>query len=247
VGALENVINIREGIADLDIDLSEQYVLPCLPKAGSCNGGNSWKAFKYIQSNTSDGNYCNGTIPEECFPYQGVDTIPYDEKSENWGDYLIPILDFGNIDTSQRALVKSAIKQKGPVAAFMYINYTNLNFCNWFLTHHSSNDYFPYEPVLTTNPGVVIVWWKDDSSIGKGGYWICKNNWGPIVGYDGFFNLEYESLAIEKYPMLWVDYDPGSYDWHPVPKAYGSYYGLINQPIQFKGNASGEHPPFTWL
>ena len=37
-GALESIINIREWRADLDIDLSEQYVLSCLPQAGSCYG-----------------------------------------------------------------------------------------------------------------------------------------------------------------------------------------------------------------
>ena len=73
-GALESVINIREGIADLDIDLSEQYVFSCLPRAGSCNGGVASLVFRYIQSNTSIGNYCNGTIPEVCFPYQANDT-----------------------------------------------------------------------------------------------------------------------------------------------------------------------------
>ncbi len=46
--------------------------------------------------------------------------------------------------------------------------------------------------------------------------------------------------------FVWVNYDPASYDWHPLPKANGPYYSLINTTVQFKGNASGEHPPFTW-
>ena len=246
LGALESVINIREGIADLDLDLSEQYVLSCLPAAGSCRGGDPWLAFKYIRDNTSKGNNCNGTILEACFPYQANDTVPCDEKSENWEDYLIPILSYGTIlnPQAQRELVKSTIMQKGPIVALMLYND---NISLWVYTHHSPDEYFPYEFANKINHAIVIVGWKDDSSIGKGGYWICKNSFGTLSSYNGFFNIEYESLAMERYQMVWVDYDPGSYDWHPVPKAYGPYYGLINQPLQFTGDASGEHPPFTWL
>ena len=247
LGALESVINIREGIADLDIDLSEQYILSCLPKAGSCSGGNSWDALRLIRSNQSDGNYCNGVIPEICFPYQAIDTVPCSEKCANWQDYLVPLLNYGMIDPTQRELVKSTIMQKGPVLADMYINFSNFNFIDWQWTHHSPDDYFPYEYEKTINHGIIIVGWKDDSSIGKGGYWICKNSWGTFTGYNGFINLEYETLGTTTAPMIWVDYDPSSYDWHPTPKAYGPYYGLTNQPVQFQGSASGEHPPFTWL
>ena len=123
----------------------------------------------------------------------------------------------------------------------------DITYNNWLLTHHSPDDYLPYESSSSNNHAILIVGWKDDSSIGKGGYWICKDSWGRIFGYDGFFNIEYESRGIEINPMVWVDYEPDSYDWHPVPKAYGPYYGLTSQPLQFKGNASGEHPPFTWL
>lgn len=246
-GALESVINIGEDIADLDPDLSEQYVLSCLPRAGSCNGGDPYLVFRYIQSNTSAGNFCNGTIPEICFPYQADDTIPCDAKSENWDDYLIPILSYGYIAPSQRETVKSTIIEKGPIVASLMVNRSSMNFDNWIFTHHSADAYVPYMLETTANHLVVIVGWKDDVSIGKGGYWICKNSWGPNWGYNGFFNIEYESLAIERYPMIWVDYDPESYNWQPTPKAFGPYYGLINQPVHFQGNASGEHPPFIWI
>jgi PKD repeat protein len=134
--------------------------------------------------------------------------------------------------------------QKGPLVSYVF---TDTTYNNWLLTHHSPDDYLPYELSSSINHVILIVGWKDDSSIGKGGYWICKNSWGTIFGYDGFFNIEYESHGIDISPMTWVDYEPDSYNWHPVPKAYGPYYGLTSQPLQFKGNASGEHPPFTWL
>jgi hypothetical protein len=124
-----------------------------------------------------------------------------------------------------------------------------LNFSMWGWTHHDIDDYCPYEERYGTNHIIIIVGWKDDPSIGKGGYWICKNSWGENFGYNGFFNIEYESNAIGLMGG-WVDYDPESYDWHPIPKKngpyYGNYYGLINEPVEFHGDASGEHPPFTY-
>ena len=90
--------------------------------------------------------------------------------------------------------------QKGPVVAHMMVNRSSMSFDKWIITHHSPDDYFPYEFETKISHVVIIVGWKDDSSIGKGGYWICKNSWGPNWGYNGFFNIEYESLAIERYP-----------------------------------------------
>ena len=48
IGTFESIINIREECAILDPDLSEQYVLSCLPKAGSCWGGSTYHALLYI-------------------------------------------------------------------------------------------------------------------------------------------------------------------------------------------------------
>jgi C1A family cysteine protease len=242
LGSLESVINIREGIADLDIDLSEQYVLSCLTHGG-CSGGLSWTVFDRIYRNDSTGNNCNGIIPEICFPYQADDTIPCESKSDNWGNYLIPIEYYEMALYLDNNEIKSKIMQYGPIStAIFYVK----NFEKWVLTNHNPDDYYPYdESTSGVGHNLLIVGWKDDPSIGKGGYWIIKNSWGTVCGYNGFFNMEYGSLNIGG-QTHWVDYDPSSYDWHPVPKAHGPYFGLVNEPVPFKGDASGEHPPFTY-
>jgi len=250
IGALESTINILEGNADLDPDLSEQYVLSCLPRAGSCNGGYPHTVFKYILDNSSYGNDCNGIIPEFCMPYEADDDVPCENKYENWKDYLVPIVDYHTVSTknpeTREEIIKSQIMQGGPVATYMCS--TN-DFKVWSLTHHNSDDYFPYEnkSLNNINHAVIIVGWKDDLSIPNGGYWICKNSHGTIYGYDGFFNIEYESLCIDSYQICWVDYNPEDYTWHPVFKIDGPFYGLTNQPVQFSAVVNSENPPYSFL
>jgi C1A family cysteine protease len=243
LGALESIINIGEGMADLNPDLSEQYVLSCLPRSGSCDGGNSYLAYRYINRTDDKGNNCNGVVLESCMPYKADDTIPCDDKCENWMDYLIPITDYGMIPISNLELIKTTIMENGPIAGYMF---ANENFTVWGYTNHDPDDFFPYEEIRATNHVIVMVGWKDDPSIGKGGYWICKNSWGPNFGYNGFFNLEYESLGIMRSSMDWASYNPNDYDWGPTPRVNGPYYGLVNEPVEFQGETGGEHPPFTY-
>lgn len=250
LGALESIIQIRENCADLSLDLSEQYVLSCLSHAGSCNGGRAYSAYRYIQRNTSTGNYCNGIVPEFCFPYQANDTVDCADKCNNWEDFLIPISDCGSwsSDGSPEDIkkMKTQILTSGPLVATMYATYYphgENNLEEWGWEHHDPSDYYPYPgPIAGANHQVVIVGWKDDPLIGHGGYWIVKNSFSEEWGYDGFFNIEYGSLNIDSVGIDWVDYDPKSYDnWIPVANVNGTYHGDINEEILFDGRASIDH------
>jgi len=249
MGALESVIQIREGCAALRLDLSEQYVLSCLHLAGSCQGGNALSAYKYILSNRSSGNYCNGIIPEFCFPYQVKDGVPCANASPDWKDFLIPISTYGhwypNASVEGRNEIKTQIMESGPVVVSMLFtiwNHGPNNLEEWGYTHHNPADYYPYPgPVESTNHQVVIVGWKDDSSITNGGYWIVKNSLSKEWGYDGYFNLEYGSLNIDTH-VIWVDYNQENFsNWVPVPQTNGPYQGAVNQEIIFNGSLSLDH------
>ncbi len=264
LGALESVINIQEGRADLDVDLSEQYVLSCLPRAGDCFYG-SWpyKAYFYIMSDKSSGNNCNGIIPESCFPYRGIDVEGYDifgrnhdpvlcdEKCENWEDYLIPISDFGiwypDGSPEDRDAIKTQIMQSGPVATYMMVTFYihgKDNFDNWGFEHQEPEEYFSSSDKFEyCNHCVIIVGWKDDPSIGNGGYWICKNSdGGEEWGYDGFFNIEYGCLNIDSYEIDSVVYNPNvSVNWEPVADAGENIYGDIGEELIFDGTGSFDH------
>jgi C1A family cysteine protease len=251
LGALESIIQIREGCPALQLDLSEQYVLSCLSMAGSCEkGGSAYYAYYYIKATTAPGNYCNGIIPEFCFPYQMNSHVPCANASPNWRDFLMPITSFGYWITDgsveDRNAIKTQIMESGPVAAAMLFTYNihgPYNLADWGYTHHNPMDYYPYPGSIPgTNHLVVLVGWKDDTAITNGGYWIVKNSISEEWGYDGFFNIEYGSLHIDHSSITWVDYNPANYsNWVPVARTNGPYQGSVNQPITFNGSTSIDH------
>jgi len=241
MGAIESVINIQEGLNDVDIDLSEQYLLSCIPDAGSCNGGRTASPFGFIINASQDGNSLNGVIFEECLPYEADDSIPCSQKADNWLDTLVPLSGFGevwfesnNVDAVD--LMKSKIYQNGPIYALMLVDNSFRYFGAFF---HRSTDYFPYKSFdsVFLNHAVLIVGWKDDSDIRNGGYWICKNSWDTNWGYDGFFNIEYGSMNLQYY-IAWPEYDPDSFDCPPVADAGGFLQGTVDEQLVFDGSCS---------
>jgi len=250
IGALESIIQIQEECATLGLDLSEQYVLSCLSSAGSCKGGGAYSAYRLIKSNKSAGNYCNGIIPEFCFPYKINDDVPCANASPDWKEFLIPISTYkfwqpdGSVE--DRNAIKTQILESGPVVSSMLFtiwNHGPNNIEEWGYTHHNPTDYYPYPgPVQGTNHQVVIVGWKDDSSITNGGYWIVKNSLSQEWGYNGFFNIEYGSLDIDKAEIDSVDYNPANYsNWVPIAQINGLTQGQANQEMMFNGNGSFDH------
>lgn len=250
IGTLESIIKIRENNTNINPDLSEQYVLSCLPAAANhfakgCNGGQPVNAFKCILSKEAGGNFCNGIIREECFPYQASHNIDCSEKCEKWEDYLVPISNYGSFNNmgvlqnteESRTLIKNALYQHGAVSAYMDVT---LSFILWGNINHDSEDYHPYVERMFNNRlnhGIIIVGWKNDPSIGKGGYWICKNSWGENWGYDGFYNIEY-GTHFTGVIIDWVDYNKTDFYWPPLAK-FGDFYSAnVNEPILFDASES---------
>ena len=224
MGALEGVIKVREDRTDINPNLAEQYVLSCLPDAAltygeGCSGGMAYMAYKLMMETTPEGNNYNGALFESYFPYQASDEIPCSNKRNGWEEKLVPILDCGQISIGQdspenRERIKTIIMEKGPVAAYMYVPLNPDVFHIWGFNNNNPTDYYPYRglDIEVLNHEIVMLGWKDDSSVGNGGYWICKNSWGTDWGYQGFYNIEYGALGTGTY-IDWVDYDPNSFDW----------------------------------
>lgn len=243
VSALESIINIQEGTADLDPDLSEQYILSCLPKSGNCTGGSPYLAFQYIKSSSPEGNGINGIIPENCFPYQANDLVPCNQKCTNWQEELIPIESYGywipNDSFMDKERIKTQVMNEGPVVA--HIMATD-DFKEWGWNNHKEESYYAYPDYVSgSNHCIIIIGWKDETSIPQGGYWICKNSWGTYWGYEGFFNIEYGALNVDTTRIDWVKYDSSSFDWEPIAITSGPYQGGIDKDILFDGSDS--HDP----
>ena len=136
IGIIESVIKIKENYTGFNPDLSEQYILSCLPNAGNCKGSCDFLMYELIIDTGPDGNNCNGVVIESCFPYVGrdaegysnrfiesnLDPVPCSNKSDDWENYLVPLKTWGymkiNDTDDERDLIKQLIMDKGPIVSF---------------------------------------------------------------------------------------------------------------------------------
>jgi len=258
-GVIESVIKIREGDPNLNLDLSEQYMLSC--SSGSCKGWYTDKAAKWMKN--------NGVIPEECFPYMADDSIPCSSKCDNWEQQRIPVKDYNyinglnlNIDKPLDT-IKSLLIQKGPITSQLLV-------CNDF-SNYDEGVYICQGEVPGyddfTKHIVVIVGYKEVNHPDYDGYFICKNSWGEKWGEDGWFNVAYyndgkfrsnyfkarriNKLYVEAfvgYNVISLDYEAGSISSLIVDAQNNvKTYEKTNIPISFSGVVAGGVSPYTFL
>ena len=216
IGAMEAAINIAKGDPNFDKDLSEQYVLSCLPAADSCSGGWASEVIRLIKDTDPSGNNINGCPLESCMPYQSDDTIPCDNKCENWDYYTVPpqddnilwqVKDFGvttiaEDDPNGWNLLKNWCLIHGPIIVDIY---ASSSWINYWSSHHSPDDVYQLDDSGTTNYAQLLCGWVDDPSVVNGGYWILKNSWGTSWGYSGFSNIAYGCNSLGTRDVAWVE------------------------------------------
>jgi PKD repeat protein len=269
ISTMEAAINIASGYPDTDIDLSEQYILSCLPYGGSCSGGWTDDCFEsIISTDPTIGNGINGVCLESCMPYQANDWLPCDDKCPDWDVYSAPpeetdILwqmeswganhNLENDDPNDRDIVKGYIMDYGPLSASMYATSA---FSSYWDTHHNPDDWYYEEDYPYTNHAVLLLGWKDDASVTNGGYWILKNSWGTSWGYDGFFNVAYGGLKIGEIVRWCITPEWGEEEQGPgpIPPVYNVFAGFSYGPsyprpgdtVQFNDESQGFVTLWEW-
>jgi C1A family cysteine protease len=179
VGAFESLIRIATDDANLNIDLSEQFVLSC--SDGGCDGWYTFAACQFLID--------TGTPDEACMFYQEDDTIPCSDACADWSDRASQLSgwawvtnDIADVDTIKASLLENPL----PTSMAVYTDFFS----------YSDGVYEYVEGILEGYHAVVIVGWDDNPSDGGGGCWIVKNSWDTTWGEQGFFRIRWGEVEI---------------------------------------------------
>jgi hypothetical protein len=257
IGCLEAMINIAYINPNVDMDLSEQYMVSCVTSCSGCNGGNAYYCYKYMKDDT----YPNdGALPESCFPYtSGSGSVPpCSSKCSDWINKLVKkITNYGISSGSSQ--IKSRLS-KGPVC----------------LSFQVYDDFYDYTGGIYQHVYGSFVGWHQVVCVGysdSGGYWICKNSWGSGWGESGWFKIKFGECSIES-EMIYCDFlvnnlppnipsnpNPGNHatgidsnadlswscsDPNGDPLTYDVYFGTSsNPPLVKSGHTTTTYDPGT--
>jgi len=196
IAALETVYNMEKGNPNIDIDLSEQFLISCSnPLLGTfgCCGGSFNVGLSLLRS--------IGTINESCFEYQAVDYRGRDAddcffkksnepvkcryKCKDWINQIIRVKDYNYPDF--RRGMKNAICTYGPLTAHMDV-YEDFHEYKEGIYKHKTGNYIGGHLIT-------IVGYNDTEK-----YWICKNSWDTDWGENGWFKIAYGECDIESIP-----------------------------------------------
>jgi putative hemolysin len=196
VGAVEASLNIFNNDPNLDLDLSEEYLVSDCSWAGTCCGGWHASALDFIEDNGIpdeacleyvDGNGCScwGTgVCTNCnYSTNGAcSNRTCSDRCPDWENRLATIDTYYYIppDITQ---IKQALIDRGPqsVGLGMVGSFDGANI------YRCEND-------QSINHSTVITGYDDD-----GGYWIVKNSWGSTWNDNGYFFVGYGECGIEQY------------------------------------------------
>ena len=161
-----------------DIIPSVQALINC-GDAGSCNGGDSKAAYKWVHD--------NGGIPDwtcqqyqaknmKCAPMNTCQNCDHSGTCEAVTEYpKIVVSEYGGVTGDQH--IMSEILARGPVAAYIDANCLE-DYTGGIDMYETCGKY--------TNHAIQINGWGTENGTD---YWIGRNSWGRYWGEDGFFRI----------------------------------------------------------
>jgi putative hemolysin len=174
VGTVEPQYNIFANDSNMDLDLSEQYLVSC-SGAGDCGGGLHDDALEFVRD--------EGIIDEACFPYTATNA-PCENKCPDWSHRLYTIDAIGWVPNNITA-IKEYLIEKGPLAALIGVGAPAGGSFDEDGIYRCTND-------AVIDHVVVIVGYDEAQDC-----WIARNSWGTGFGDDGYFNVGCNECGIE--------------------------------------------------
>ena len=203
VGVVEGTYNIESGDPDLDLDLSEEYLVSdcyTMGAYGNCCGGSHVDALEFVRD--------SGIPDEACMPYADqysctcgsscdsnctyrsygkCSDATCSDRCGDWQDRAVTIDVVAPVPSGQ---IKQYLVDRGPLSVAMGVGSGYGGEFDEQGVYRCAND-------SGANHAVIIAGYSD-----AGGYWIVKNSWGSGWNGDGYFKVGYGECTIED----WVYY-----------------------------------------
>ncbi|MCJ7490884.1 MAG: DUF333 domain-containing protein [Dehalococcoidia bacterium] len=208
VGVVEGTYNIESGDPDLDLDLSEEYLVSdcyTMGAYGNCCGGSHVDALEFVRD--------SGIPDEACMPYvdqsnctcnSGCDSnctyrsygkcsdATCSDRCGDWQDRAVTINAVAPVPSGQ---IKQYLIDRGPLSVAMGVGSGYGGGFDAQGVYRCAND-------SGANHAVIIAGYSD-----AGGYWVVKNSWGAgwpngSLNDGGYFKVGYGECTIEN----WVYY-----------------------------------------
>lgn len=187
--AAEGVYNYANGLYDgACADFSEAFIAFCLGTYGpysyhfdGCYGAD----YEYAELTALTN---EGVTWEENFPY--IETDP--GSCTHWNDPVVVFTSWERITSNDIEGIKSAIMTYGAIDVAVWVDTAFSNYTGGI--YEDSLTDCPYGPYTTSNHGVSLVGWGNDTTYGD--YWILRNSWGSEWGENGYMRIQAQSARV---------------------------------------------------
>lgn len=228
IGLAEAQNNIISSNPDIDLDLSEQYLVSDCCDCGDCEGGIEPFALYYIRD--------FGVPDEACYPYISADSL----CSAKCADYdsrlkFVPnahaAFNFSEPYEYTEENIKSIISFYGPVTFGIGISTPSGSYWDGEILRCKHD--IPSDGTNYMDHAVLGVGYDD-----AGGYWIVKNSWGTGFGEDGYFKLGYNECNVAHTRISWVESELPNTNQAPIANAGPDQVVTTTSLVTLNGSGS---------